>query len=259
MPTAMPFDFAGYDVDGQAGATLGTWSFECTITTTLAAEVNVALVSLAAEGGAASIAISVLPFTVEANLVPTKEHSFNPWATAEDTLLKRELEIGDPTSREHDTVDQEWFHGASHVRCGVADVKDKIDYFRSCFGQSLVVTGGAYEVKSEADLTLVTETNAIISAKQRASMTVEQSLLDMSSELLAAQAKKVTICGDEVTIQAKAESLYLYGTNKVFLDAGSPTPPSAPPFLKVELTVSKPPSNLLRSAFKGVLNKMGLR
>ena len=259
MPTAMPFDFAGYDVDGQAGATIGTWSFDCTITTTLAAEVNVALVSLATEIAVASIAISANPLAVESNLVETKTIDYSPYADADNTILSRKIEIGDPNSQDHGIVDEEVFYGASHVHCGISGIADKLDYFRKCCGNSLVSTGGAYEVQSDADLTLVALKKALMNAGQQASMTVgKSSLLDMKETSLAAKAKTITIEGEQITINSTTQSLCLYG-QKVNLDAPAPAVASGPVSQPKAVEPTKKASNPMVSGVKGFLNKMGMR
>jgi hypothetical protein len=255
----MPFDFAGYDVDGQAGATIGTWSFDCTITTTLAAEVNVALVSLAADIAVASIAISFNPLAVESNLIATKTIDYSPYADTDDTILSRKIEIGDPNSQDHGTVDEEVFYGASHVHCGISGIADKLDYFRKCYGNSLVSTGRTYEVQSDADLTLVALEKALMNAGHQASMTVgTSSLLDMTKKGLTAKAKTITIEGEQITINSTTQSLCLYG-QKVNLDAPTPAVANPPLSQPGGAVPAKKPSNPVVSGVKGLLNKMGMR
>jgi len=262
----MPFDFAGYDVDGQAGATIGTWSFDCTITTTLAAEVNVALVSLATEIAVASIAISANPLAVESNLVETNTIDYSPYADADSTVLSRKIEIGDPDSQDHGIVDEEVFHGASHVYCGISNSKaeGKRDYFRKCYGGSLVSTGGEYQVDASGDLTLVTSGKTLMKAGTQAIMKVgessegESSFLDMTATNLTAKAKTITIEGEKITIKSTTQSLCLYG-QKVNIDAATTAVASEPVSPPKVAEPTKKASNLLVSGVKGTLNWMGLR
>jgi len=262
MPTAMPFDFAGYDVDGQAGATIGTWSFDCTITTTLAAEVNVALVSLAIESAVASIAISFNPLAVVSNLVDTKTIDYSPYADADNTILSRNIEIGDPNAYDHGIVDTETFHGASHVYCGLSRLNgfDNLDYFRKCHGSSLVRTGWSYGVKSGHDLTLTARGNALMEAENQARMTVgESSFLDMKKTSLTAKAETITIEGEQITINSTKKPLNLYG-KKVCLDAAPSTYAVAiVPGIEPMVEPKKKGSNWFVSGVKGGLNMIGAR
>lgn len=267
MPTAMPFDFAGYDVDGQAGATIGTWSFDCTITTTLAAEVNVALVSLATEIAVASIAISANPLAVESNLVETNTIDYSPYADADSTVLSRNIEIGDPDSQDHGIVDEEVFHGASHVYCGISNSKaeGKRDYFRNCYGGSLVSTGGEYRVDASGNLTLVTLGTTLMKADKQAIMKVgessevgKSSLLDMKETSLTAKAKTITIEGEQITINSTTQPLCLYG-QKVNLDAATPAVASGPVSQPKVAEPTKKASNPMVSGVKGFLNKLRMR
>jgi hypothetical protein len=177
------------------------------------------------------VTLSRIPFAYEVNLIKTITIDYSPYADANDTTLKRQIVVGDPASKVHGIVMEQFFYGETHMTCGIAGLNTNTDFYLKCFGNSKVEAGGTNEIVGK-DLSLKASDNATIQGTNNVLVLTNESFLKITQDTLTAQAKHVYITGTQnVRILAPQDSLNLFG-QKVNIDSPSTVTtnpaPSAP-------------------------------